>query len=182
MSTDAGTFTNLDAPKNAKTRYFKHARDDWALSNGFPFRLISQHEGEGAAIKFGKTRAYVAIDEDANGKPVTETWKISGLKFWNNNPNKKTAVKTTAKRAPVKTGVRRVALVGVNPAAKTLRKNNPRPKALEELYWLVRVLNTSKEWVTIAAFMLQRDALKWGQDYANKYPKKTVGVDEMEWL
>jgi len=34
---------------------------------------------------------------------------------------KKTTAKPAAKRAPVKTGVRRVALVGVNPAAKKRR-------------------------------------------------------------
>lgn len=86
---DAGVFTNLDAPKNARTRYFRHASDEWALSHGFPYRLISQHEGEGAPVKFGKTRAYVAIDEGPDGSPVVETWRISGLQMWSGNPTHK---------------------------------------------------------------------------------------------
>jgi len=104
---EAGVFTNLDAPKNAKTRYFAHARDEWALSNGFPYRLLSAHTDVGAPIKFGKTRAYVAIDEGADGKPVTETWRISGLQFWGEKPAAN----------PARKPARRVTLVAArNPA------------------------------------------------------------------
>lgn len=81
---DAGEFINLDGPKNARTRFFVHATDEWALSQGFPYRLLSQH-GIGAPVRFTKTRAIVAIDEGADGSAVTETWRIRNLKFWGEN-------------------------------------------------------------------------------------------------
>lgn len=91
---DAGEF-RMTVDGKTVTRFFVHATDDWSLSNGFPYRLLSNVVEYGAPIKFGKTRATVAIDEAADGSPVTETWEIRALKFYDGgrmtNPTKPAA-------------------------------------------------------------------------------------------
>ena len=91
---DAGEF-RMTVNGKTRTRFFVHATDEWALSYGFPYRLVSNVTDFGAAIKFSKTRATVAIDEAADGRPVTETWEIRALKIYDGerktNPARKAA-------------------------------------------------------------------------------------------
>jgi len=77
---------------NGKTmhRWFNHTSDPWAKSHGFDYQLVSNVTKHGAFVKFTKTRAIVAIDEAADGSPVTEKWEIRNLVFYKTNPAKKT--------------------------------------------------------------------------------------------
>lgn len=77
---------------NGKTvhRFFIHTSDPWAKSHGFDYQLVSNVTKNGAFVKFTKTRAIVAIDEAADGSPVTEKWEIRNLIFYKTNPAKKT--------------------------------------------------------------------------------------------
>jgi len=77
---------------NGKTmhRWFNHTSDPWANSHGFNYQLVSNVTKHGAFVKFTKTRAIVAIDEAADGSPVTEKWEIRNLVFYKTNPTKKT--------------------------------------------------------------------------------------------
>lgn len=149
---DAGMFTNLDAPKNARTRYFKHATDSWALDNGFPYRLISSvtADGIGAPIQFLKTRAIVAVDESESGTPITETWKISGLKFFDSrsaNPARKT---------------RAVRVVAANPVVKF--KTDAR--AADQNTNIVKAKH-GHAFKEIARFRDFNEAKAWGQKYSD---------------
>jgi hypothetical protein len=83
---------------------------------------------------------------------------------------KKTTAKPAAKRAPVKTGVRRVALVGVNPAAKkrTVKKKNEASR----YQVLVQNRNLDGEWIQYAAFRL----LPHAEDYARRVHEKNASV------
>lgn len=48
---------------------------DWGIRNGFPHEIaVCDGSVRFAIVK--KTVAYVAIDEDEDGKPVVEKWKI----------------------------------------------------------------------------------------------------------
>lgn len=152
-------FTNLDAPKHARTRFFEPATDDWAISHGLLWRLQSQH-GVGVPVKFSKTRAYVAVDEDAEGKPVFETWRISGLKYWNENPVR--AATLVAKRSG-------------NPGARNLAA--PRKKPREN--W-PRFVVEEKEgigpWMPRASFRILEDAEKLARDIHRAQPTIAVRV------
>lgn len=77
---------------NGKTvhRFFIHTSDPWAKSHGFDYQLVSNVTKHGAFVKFTKTRAIVAVDEAADGSPVTEKWEIRNLIFYKTNPAKKT--------------------------------------------------------------------------------------------
>lgn len=127
---DAGLFTNLDAPKSARTRYFKHATDSWALDHGFPYRLISgvTADGIGAPVMFLKTRAIVAVDEDASGTPVTESWKISGLQFFDKNP-----------------GPKKVRVIGSNPLIRKRETTTNDYALVSGDHWTVRYFMNKTE-------------------------------------
>lgn len=152
---DAGMFTNLDAPKNARTRYFKHATDSWALDNGFPYRLISSvtADGIGAPIQFLKTRAIVAVDESESGTPITETWKISGLKFFDSrsaNPARKT---------------RAVRVVAANPKSSDgrLRKNRPVSNKKWLGFSVQEKRSEADKWIHTAGFHKRADAEQYAR-------------------
>ena len=84
---DAGEFV-MTVNGKSKTRFFVTDNDQWANSYGFDYRLLSDVTKYGSPVKFTKTRAIVAIDEGADGKPITDTWNIRGLKFYKTNPDK----------------------------------------------------------------------------------------------
>jgi hypothetical protein len=53
----------------------------WASE--FPVKIyVGPFAGECRAAKILKTRAYVAVDEDSEGNPVTEIWHIRNLKLY----------------------------------------------------------------------------------------------------
>ena len=89
---EAGEFT-MTVNGKSKTRFFESTDDAYANSYGFDYRLLSDVTKYGSPVKFTKTRAIVAVDEGADGKPITESWAIRGLKFYNTNPDKKTAIR-----------------------------------------------------------------------------------------
>ena len=82
---EAGEF-RMTVNGKTVTRFFAHDNDPWANSYGFEYRLLSNVVKVGSPIRFTKSRAIVAIDEAADGSPVTETWEIRNLKFYQNNP------------------------------------------------------------------------------------------------
>jgi len=82
---EAGEF-RMTVNGKTVTRFFAHDNDAWANSHGFNYRLLSNVVKVGSPIRFTKTRAIVAIDEAADGSPVTETWEIRNLKFYKSNP------------------------------------------------------------------------------------------------
>ena len=84
---DAGEFV-MTVNGKSKTRFFVTDDNQWASSYGFDYRLLSDVTKYGSPVKFTKTRAIVAIDEGADGKPITDTWNIRGLKFYKTNPDK----------------------------------------------------------------------------------------------
>jgi len=51
---------------------------DWGLKNGF-LHEIAVCDGSIRFANVKKTVAYVVIDEDAEGKPVIEKWKIKHI-------------------------------------------------------------------------------------------------------
>ena len=82
---EAGEF-RMTVNGKSVTRFFAHDNDPWANSYGFNYRLLSNVVKVGSPVRFTKTRAIVAIDEAADGSPVTETWEIRDLKFYKSNP------------------------------------------------------------------------------------------------
>ena len=84
---EAGEFV-MTVNGKSKTRFFVTDDNQWAGSYGFDYRLLSDVTKYGSPVKFTKTRAIVAIDEGADGKPITDTWNIRGLKFYKTNPDK----------------------------------------------------------------------------------------------
>jgi len=146
---DAGEF-RMTVNGKTKTRFFVDATDEWALSYGFPYRLVSNVTDFGAAIKFGKTRATVAIDEAADGRPVTETWEIRALKFYDggrmSNPAK--------------------------PAAG--RRGNP----ADEYTYSVDMEGVGKSglFMTKAVFKTAQDAKQYARALAKSYPSRTIRV------
>jgi hypothetical protein len=82
---EAGEF-RMTVNGKSVTRFFAHDNDAWANSYGFNYRLLSNVVKVGSPVRFTKTRAIVAIDEAADGSPVTETWEIRDLKFYKTNP------------------------------------------------------------------------------------------------
>lgn len=84
---EAGEFV-MTVNGKSRTRFFERTDDAYANSYGFDYRLLSDVTKYGSPVKFTKTRAIVAVDEGADGKPITETWAIRGLKFYNTNPDK----------------------------------------------------------------------------------------------
>ena len=84
---------------------------------------------------------------------------------------KKTTAKPAAKRASVKTGVRRVALVGVNPAAK--KKNNV-------LRYEVLARNIDTQWTLYAAFKNELHAKTFARDFHKGKPSMSVKVDDSQ--
>ena len=99
---DAGEFV-MTVNGKSKTRFFVTDDNQWASSYGFDYRLLSDVTKYGSPVKFTKTRAIVAIDEGADGKPITETWSIRGLKFYKTNPDK-AKPRAYVKRASQATG------------------------------------------------------------------------------
>ena len=82
---EAGEF-RMTVNGKTVTRFFAYDNDAWANSHGFNYRLLSNVVKVGSPVRFTKTRAIVAIDEAADGSPVTETWEIRNLKFYKTNP------------------------------------------------------------------------------------------------
>lgn len=135
---DAGEF-RMTVNGKSVTRFFVHATDEWALSYGFPYRLLSNVVDFGAPIKFGKTRATVAIDEGPDGRPVTETWEIRALKFYD--------------------GERKT-----NPAEARKVRRNP---AAAKLYTVSRADANGKPVYHIAHFRKMAEAKQYAQAYAD---------------
>jgi hypothetical protein len=76
----------------------------------------------------------------------------------------KTVKRTAAKKAPVKTGVRRVALVGVNPARVSRNLAAPKPKKRE--VWprfMVSEFQGKGPWMPRAAFHKIEDAEEYAR-------------------
>jgi hypothetical protein len=151
---DAGEF-RMTVNGKTKTRFFVDATDEWALSYGFPYRLVSNVTDFGAAIKFGKTRATVAIDEAADGRPVTETWEIRALKFYDGGRRRNPAKPAAGRRGnPVK----------YRNEAKSTKKDDPAWIG----YAVHRPLSPSSAYVILKT---KDEAIKYAQELADR--KKT---------
>ena len=67
--------------KHVNGNSFTYARttNEWAISQGFEFEIDVMSAPGCYDVRFAnivKTRAYVAIDEDAFGKSIIEKWNI----------------------------------------------------------------------------------------------------------
>jgi hypothetical protein len=68
-----------------KEKEFKHeftyrlTKDDWALKHCLIHEIDAGDSVRFAIVK--KTVAWVAIDEDGDGKPVLENWKITRFEY-----------------------------------------------------------------------------------------------------
>jgi hypothetical protein len=67
--------------ENKKTFFFEASQNPWGVAHGFPSELVLSH-GERRCVKFAKTRAYVVVDENADGTPKIDTWPIRGLQVY----------------------------------------------------------------------------------------------------
>lgn len=86
-----------------KSRYFGWNTNAWSDAHGFPYELESVSIHGNVGIAFSKTRAFVAVDEDENGKPVVEKWVIRGLRFFGEHePRMRLGKMTLAKDGTVK--------------------------------------------------------------------------------
>jgi len=132
---------------NGKTthRWFAHTSNQWAKSHGFDYELVSNAVKHGAPVKFTKTRAIVAVDEAADGSPVTEKWEIRNLVFYRKNPVKKTVSPKPARLAGV---------VKRNPSSAMVKG------------YAVVCMHPKPHTVAITTSMV--DAKKIGQDYASR--------------
>ena len=156
---DAGSFT-MTVNGKSKTRFFFHTADAWARSHGLPYQLESAVTQKGAFVKFGKTRAYVCVDEGADGKPILETWEIRSLSFY--NKREQNPIKT--KPATLK---ERAATFRKELAGKDLQKLRAvftkavgyYPSKYSPDYELVALFGTHKEAVSAATL------------YASQHPK-----------
>lgn len=64
--------------------YFEYraCQNKWGIDNGFIYEIaMSDNSTRCANIK--KTVAHVCIDEDSEGKPITETWKLKKHNIFN---------------------------------------------------------------------------------------------------
>ena len=50
--------------------------DSWGLRNGFPYEIAIGDLGDTRYAKVLKTVVYVVIDQDENGDPIVDKWKI----------------------------------------------------------------------------------------------------------
>jgi hypothetical protein len=71
----AGHFTLIE---NGKTFYVEQSKNAWAISHGLEYDLLLQNGEERRACKLLKTVAYVAVDENTDGSPKLEKWRIRG--------------------------------------------------------------------------------------------------------
>lgn len=58
---------------------FRPTQNPWAIENGLEFEIAVGPDYNNLQVRFAKilkTVAYVAVDEDANGKPVFQKWEI----------------------------------------------------------------------------------------------------------
>lgn len=67
-------------PETNKWFTFGPSSHSWGISHGLPHEIDVLDGTRPAVIK--KTVAYVAVDEDSQGKPVLEKWEITKLKVW----------------------------------------------------------------------------------------------------
>lgn len=78
-SDNVGEFTEVDY---GHCFTYRKTTDAWAIKNGLPYEVDVAFDKRFANIT--KSRCYMAIDEDAEGKPVIERWSIrKHIKFNN---------------------------------------------------------------------------------------------------
>jgi hypothetical protein len=61
---------------------FKRTDNPWAKDNLLPYEVKFENTGEVRFARILKTVAYIAVDEDANGRPVLNKWNIHRI-WWN---------------------------------------------------------------------------------------------------
>ena len=178
---DAGEFV-MTVNGKSKTRFFVTDDNQWANSYGFNYRLLSDVTKYGSPVKFTKTRAIVAIDEGADGKPITDTWNIRGLKFYKTNPDK-SKPRAYVKRASQATGAppskrlvtrRKKALTapaGYFPNPYTMGKSKKKanfPFCVET--------KATENWSTKACFKTMQPAKEYAVALSKQYPNLAIRV------
>ncbi len=68
---NVGEFTEVDY---GHTFTYRKTTDQWAIKNNLPYEVDVAADTRFANIT--SSRCYMAIDEDSEGKPVIERWKI----------------------------------------------------------------------------------------------------------
>lgn len=57
--------------------YYRETKDEWALKHGLKFEIDFANTEERRFARILKTVAYIAVDENAEGKPVLAKWHIT---------------------------------------------------------------------------------------------------------
>jgi hypothetical protein len=70
-----------DNGRNHWALFYTAPIGSWGEANGFPYEIEFMATQEMRYARILGTVVYVAVDEDAEGKPVTEKWKASS-KFY----------------------------------------------------------------------------------------------------
>lgn len=168
---------------NGKTmhRWFNHTSDPWAKSHGFDYQLVSNVTKHGAFVKFTKTRAIVAIDEAADGSPVTEKWEIRNLVFYKTNPAKKTVSQKISQLVHEGYPQRQAVAVALSEQRAGKVKRNPSGLYAMKTQYLVSCPATKKN---MGFFDKQSDAKIYAQELADKhgmqYAISTVKVPKIQ--
>lgn len=55
--------------------FYASDKDNWGAKNGFPYE-VEFSVGQMRYAKIRTTVVYICVDEDAEGKPVTEKWQV----------------------------------------------------------------------------------------------------------
>lgn len=151
---EAGEF-RMTVNGKSVTRFFAHDNDEWANSYGFNYRLLSNVVKVGSPVRFTKTRAIVAVDEAADGSPVTETWEIRDLKFYKSNPRASNPI----------------ILVSDKPITSKRKANPVKRKVMKEkrpFYYVVKV-GQSYDGQFLSTHYSLEDVKKIAQQKADKY-------------
>ena len=139
---EAGEF-RMTVNGKTVTRFFAYDNDAWANSHGFNYRLLSNVVKVGSPVRFTKTRAIVAIDEAADGSPVTETWEIRNLKFYKSNPRASNPI----------------ILVSDKPKRVTRKSNPAKPKSMTvyQVQYRRPGMKLFEPWTTVMYLPMAKD-------------------------
>ena len=166
---------------NGKTmhRWFNHTSDPWAKSHGFNYQLVSNVTKHGAFVKFTKTRAIVAIDEAADGSPVTEKWEIRNLVFYKTNPAKKTVSQKISQLVHEGYPQRQAVAVALSEQRAGKVKRNPRP-AKPKKYYQVSIMEqgTHTKFMPMALYFTFAEAENYANYLAKQHKNWTIRVHD----
>ena len=166
---------------NGKTmhRWFNHTSDPWAKSHGFNYQLVSNVTKHGAFVKFTKTRAIVAIDEAADGSPVTEKWEIRNLVFYKTNPAKKTVSQKISQLVHEGYPQRQAVAVALSEQRAGKVKRNPRPAKPKKYYQVSNMeQGTHTKFMPMALYFTFAEAENYANYLAKQHKNWTIRVHD----